>query len=204
MLQITLTRLTVQESYCWFEILGSESKFLWMRDTWKTREVGREMTRKSKQTIHNTNRSKWEDKQKDRPAQITAQPNRAYEWTSGRSQAPRGLGSNSSFLKKQKIKFKKLQNTDSCKKTLEYDGEWTRVKLEERAVKRAETSPTNTKNSRELVGRNQNGQNNRKQKSKESTHMITCIHRQVPTSPKRGRVWSPLGWTAKTCQALSA
>ena len=106
--------------------------------------------------------------------------------------------------KKQKIKFKKLQNTDSCKKTLEYDGEWTRVKLEERAVKRAETSPTNTKNSRELVGRYQNGQNNQKQKSKESTHMITCIHRQVPTSPKRGRVWSPLGWTAKTCQALSA
>ena len=47
--------------------------------------------------------------------------------------------------KKQKIKFKKLQKTDSYKKTLENDGKWTRVKLEKRAVKSAETSPTNTK-----------------------------------------------------------
>ena len=94
-----------------------------MRDTWKTREVGREITRKSKQTIHNTYRSRWEDKQKDRPAQITAQPNRAYEWTSGRSQAPRGLGSNSSFLKNKRSSLK------SCKTRIPAKNSWKRRKM---------------------------------------------------------------------------
>ena len=119
-----------REFYCWFEILGSESKFLWMRDTWKTREVGREMTRKSKRTIHNTYRSKCEDKQKDRPAQITAQPNRAYEWTSGRSQAPRGLGSNSSFLKNKRSSIKSCKTRIPTKKN-----SWKRRKMNKSQIR---------------------------------------------------------------------
>ena len=145
-----------------------------MRDTWKTREVGREMTRKSKQTIHNTYRSKCEDKQKDRPAQITAQPNRAYEWTSGRSQAPRGLGSNSSLL----------QNKSSILKTAKHG--YLRKTLLKTTENEQESNKRNAQSKRENIA-------NKHKKFKKASRMKSKRTKQSRAKARKNRyIWLPV------------
>ena len=152
MLQITLTRLTVQESCCWSELLGSETKIFvnaqHVKNTWSWSRNDQKVETDNPQYLP---KQMWG--QTERQARADRGPAQQGIRVNLR-QEPGSLGTRLKLVisKKKKNKRSSLKSCKTripTKKTLESDGKWTRVKLEERAVKRAETSPTNTKNSRE-------------------------------------------------------